>query len=154
MDRFGAVFEHSPWVAEAVYDGLGGRVPGECRELVRRFEEAVMAAGRERQLALLRAHPELAAGSASLTAASRQEQSGAGLDRCTTEDLDEFRRLNTAYREKFGFPFIVAVKGRGRREILELLRRRSGGGADAEFAEALRQVCRIGALRIEAEFHA
>jgi len=103
-------------------------------------------------MSLLRAHPELAAARAEgedLTAHSHSEQRGAGLDRCRPDEFTEFQRLNAAYRQKFGFPFIVAVKGLDRRQILDRFRSRLQNTPEAEFEEAVAQVIRIGYFRLE-----
>jgi OHCU decarboxylase len=150
--RFGGVFEHSPWIAEAAWDaGLpadSDTAPGLHRALC-----AVLArAGPERQLALLRAHPCLAGRLAlvgALTAESSAEQASAGLDRCTPEELGRFQSLNRAYEEKFGFPFIMAVRGVPRQAILDAFEQRIGNDAVAEFATALEQVERIALLRLQ-----
>lgn len=149
--RFGRLFEHSPWIAEQVYDLVGAETT-DPSFLPGLFRQIVMSASMEQQLDLLRAHPELACALAEpeqLTAASQQEQAGAGLDRCSNFELDEFARLNRAYREKFGFPFIVAVKGLSRTDILEQFRARLDHEPDAEFHRALEQVCKIGDFRLE-----
>ena len=108
--RFGAVFEHSPWVAEAVYD-THDELLKDAETLAAYFESVFLASNPSRQLATLGAHPQLACALAApdeLTADSVTEQSGAGLDRCSVAELAEFSRLNAAYSEKFGFPFIIA----------------------------------------------
>jgi 2-oxo-4-hydroxy-4-carboxy-5-ureidoimidazoline decarboxylase len=109
--RFGGVFEHSPWIAEAAYEsGLAEDAEG----LHRAFCAVLAEADEASKLALLRAHPSLAgklALAGGLTAASNAEQASAGLDRCTPDELLRFRTLNTAYEAKFGFPFIMAVRG-------------------------------------------
>jgi 2-oxo-4-hydroxy-4-carboxy-5-ureidoimidazoline decarboxylase len=147
VDRYGGIYEHSPWVAEQVWDtGLSG-------DLATRMAAAVDMAGKAAQLKLLRAHPDLAgklARAGGLTSASTAEQAGAGLDRCTDAEFEEFVALNDAYKAKFGFPFILAVKGRNRQEILENFRSRIGNDADVEFRTALAQVHRIAALRLAA----
>ena len=114
---FGSVYEHSPWVAEAVYPSL---TPGsDAAAMAEQMRSVVNAASDKLKLDLLRAHPDLAGrlSLAELTESSRSEQTGAGLDRCTPEELSEFQALNTAYIEKFGFPFIFAVKGYHRTDI-------------------------------------
>jgi 2-oxo-4-hydroxy-4-carboxy-5-ureidoimidazoline decarboxylase len=161
MDReafvaaFGGVFEHSPWIAEEVYArGLTDALD-DIAGLHNAFMEAIEEAGHDRQLALLRAHPDLAGRLAvrgELTEASTSEQASAGLDRCTPEEFAEFQRLNDAYKEKFGFPFIVAVRGMTREAILDAFRKRVDHEAEWEFQEALRQVGRIALLRLEALF--
>jgi len=154
MAAFGGLYEHSPWVAGSVFAaGLDERhdVPG---PLHRAFRQAVLLADRDAQAELLRAHPELACGRRDLTQASLAEQAGAGLDQCTDEEFEEFRQLNQRYQERFGFPFIVAVRGRGRGEILENFRERVRCEPQAEFREALEQVCLIGRYRLEKYFDA
>lgn len=157
---FGALleglYEHSPWVAQAAH-GLrpAGGWPS-LAALKHALAQAVRRAGRERQLALLRAHPELAGKAmvaGTLTEHSRDEQGRAGLAHCTPEEFAALQQLNAAYGAKFGFPFIVAVRGpRGtglsRQQIIATLQRRLGNHADFEFAEALRQVHRIAELRL------
>ena len=156
MATFGGVFEHSPWIAEAVWDtGLTGR-HDTAAGLHQSFREVIRQSGREEKLALLLAHPELAVGIASdeqLTESSQREQRGAGLDRCNPEEFSEFRKLNASYREKFGFPFIMAVKGFNRDDILESFRARLENTGDEEFQAAVEQVIRIGRFRIESLFN-
>ena len=120
------------------------------------FKEVICQSSREEQLALLLAHPELAVGIASdeqLTKSSQREQRGAGLDRCSPDEFSEFRKLNAAYREKFGFPFIMAVKGFNRDDILESFRARLENTGDGEFQAAVEQVIRIGRFRIDSLFN-
>ncbi len=88
-----------------------------------------------------------------MSAESTREQAGAGLDQLTPTEFAELTALNRAYRDKFGFPFLFAVKGSGKREIMEALRRRVGADLGAEFAEALTQVYRIAWFRLEAAVH-
>ena len=150
LARFGAVFEHSPWVADAVYDDHGGLVKN-AESLFAHFESVFLASDPSRQLATLGAHPQLACALATpdeLTCDSVAEQSGAGLDRCSEVELMEFRSLNTAYSEKFGFPFIIAVKGRTRLEILRSFRERLNNDLQTEYQTALRQTCQIARFRI------
>lgn len=150
--RYGGVYEHSPWIAEAVWDA--GRVPDDPDALADAMAAVVEAAGEQAQLALLRAHPDLAGRLGvddALTAESGAEQAGAGLDRCTPEEFAEFQRLNEAYRARFGFPFILAVKGHDRAGILEVFRRRVRNKPAAELREALGQVHRIARFRLLAE---
>lgn len=146
----GHVFEHSPWVAERV-----------CRKRpfksIGALHEAMMAtvweAPAASQMALLRAHPELAGKAAlrgELTADSTMEQSGAGLDQCSAEELVRLTTLNAEYSAKFGFPFILAVKGFGRAGILREFARRVEREPSVEFEEALKQVARITRARLDA----
>jgi 2-oxo-4-hydroxy-4-carboxy-5-ureidoimidazoline decarboxylase len=150
LDLYGGVFEHSPWIAAQVW-GLG--LPsGELQELHAAFSEVIRNADRGQQLALLRAHPQLASAIASgeeLTAESRGEQRGAGLDQCSAAEFEEFEHLNSTYSDRFGFPFIIAVKGLGREQILEHFRSRLANASEDEFTEALEQVIRIGKFRLQ-----
>jgi OHCU decarboxylase len=113
--------------------------------------EAVETTPRERKLELLRAHPDLAGRLAirgDLTPSSTREQASARLDACTPAEFDRFQELNAAYREKFGFPFIMAVRGKDRTEILAAFERRVHNDADAEFRAALDEVHKIALLRL------
>jgi OHCU decarboxylase len=150
LARFGAVFEHSPWVAEAVYDAHD-ELLNDAEALSAHFESVFLTSDPSRQLATLGAHPQLACALVApdeLTADSVSEQSGAGLDRCSVAELAEFSRLNPAYTEKFGFPFIIAVKGRTRQEILRSFRERLNNDLQTEYQTALRQTCQIARFRI------
>lgn len=155
LDVFGGVYEHSPWIAEAVYvEGLSGS-QDTIAGLHGSFRMQVDEADHDRKLALLRAHPDLAgklAVAGDLTADSRNEQASAELDKCSAEEFAEFASLNDRYKKTFGFPYILAVRGRNRQEILEDFRARAENPPDVEFAEALKQVHRIALLRIEALF--
>jgi 2-oxo-4-hydroxy-4-carboxy-5-ureidoimidazoline decarboxylase len=114
---------------------------------------AVREAPDEKQLALLCAHPELAGKAAvrgELTADSTKEQSGAGLDQCTPEEFARLTQLNTAYKAKFGFPFILAVKGHDQASILREFARRVENDRPTEFEEALAQIARITRFRLDA----
>lgn len=147
------IYENSPWIAQRV---LAQRPFASLAALKRALVEAVRAAGREEQLELLRAHPELAGRAmvaGTLTAESTHEQSTTGLTHCSPDEYAALQRLNTAYQLKFGWPFILAVRGpRGtglaRAEIIATFERRLGHPADHEFAECLRQVHRIAELRL------
>ena len=152
---FGGIYEHSPWVAEAAYDGGIGEFENGIAGLHDALRRAVDEAGRDARLALLNAHPDLAGKLATedrLTRDSKSEQAGAGLDRCTPEEYAEFRDLNRRYRERFGFPFIVAVRGMDRAGILDAFRSRLGNDPETEFDTALMQVHKIAWLRLETMF--
>ncbi|SLN76067.1 2-oxo-4-hydroxy-4-carboxy-5-ureidoimidazoline decarboxylase [Oceanibacterium hippocampi] len=149
--RYGGVYEHSPWIAERAHDGGLGAEADHAEGLSAALRAVVEAAGRERQLALLRAHPDLAgrlAVAGALTAESTSEQAGAGLDRCTAEEFARFQSLNDRYTGTFGFPFIMAVKGYDRRAILGQFETRVGNDPETEFRTALDQVHRIALLRL------
>ena len=131
LSKFGAVVEYSPWVAEAVFETGVDKLLEDVEALSACFGFVFMNADPELQLATLRAHPQLAcalADTRELTSDSASEQAGAGLDQCSVEELELFKQLNLAYREKFGFPFIIAVKGRDRQEILGLFQTRLNSG--------------------------
>ncbi|WP_332813364.1 2-oxo-4-hydroxy-4-carboxy-5-ureidoimidazoline decarboxylase [Ramlibacter sp.] len=153
------VYEHSPWIAQAA---LAVRPFRSLAHLKHAMAQAVEGAGPEPQLALLRAHPELAGKamvSKTLTAESSHEQGRAGLADCTPGEFATIQRLNADYNAKFGFPFILAVRGpRGagltRAEIIGTFERRLGNPVDVERAEALRNVHRIAEIRLNDKFGA
>ena len=145
VERVGWVFEHSPWVAERAW----ARMPfASLDELHAAMTAEVAVAGPDEQLALLRAHPDLGT-RAKMSEASTAEQAGAGLDRLTPEEFERLHRLNAAYRDKFGFPFLYAVKGSTKHDILRALETRLPSSHEQELAEALRQVGRIARFRLE-----
>ena len=151
VDTFGSVYEHSPWIAEEAFRMGLSRDQDDAAGLSAFMASIVAASSQTKKLELLRAHPDLAgklAQQGELTEASVEEQSGAGLDQCTPEEFALFQDLNARYTTKFGFPFIIAVRGHKRPEILRIFEERTGNSAEDEFAEALRQVNRIAALRI------
>ena len=146
------IYEHSPWVAERSWDA---RPFATVEALISAMDDAMRGASEAEQLALIRAHPDLAgklALAGDLTADSTSEQASAGLDQCSAEELAEFQSLNDRYKDRFGFPFIMAVKKSSRAEILDAFRQRAENPAGAEFAEALDQIAEIARLRINALF--
>jgi N-carbamoyl-L-amino-acid hydrolase len=151
------VYEHSPWIAEAAWSK---RPFASLAALERAMVQVLAEAGREKQLALVRAHPELAGKamvSKTLTAESTNEQGRAGLTDCTPAEFAQIQRLNADYNARFGWPFILAVRGpRGtgltRREIIATFERRLAGHPDFEFAECLRQIHRIAQIRLDDKF--
>jgi 2-oxo-4-hydroxy-4-carboxy-5-ureidoimidazoline decarboxylase len=145
VKTLGWVFEDSPWVAEAAWSLRPfASTPALHDAMRRQVEEAAP----ELQLALLRAHPDLG-NRVRMSEASTREQSGAGLNRLTPEEHESLLALNREYRERFGFPFLFAVKGSNNRDIIEALRRRIGSTPESEFREALEQVYRIAWFRLE-----
>ncbi len=153
LDRFAGVYEYSPWIAEKCFDQGGHLNASAPSDLAGPFALLVESAGPEPQMLLLHAHPDLAgklARSGALTAESSTEQDGAGLGQCSEDEYQEFLRLNARYREKFGFPFILAVKGRNRAEILANFRSRIDHDIAREFREALNQTHQIAKLRLTA----
>jgi len=151
------LYEHSPWFAEAA---LKRRPFASLAQLKHALVTAVRDAGRDAQLALVRAHPELAGKAAvagTLTAESTNEQAKAGLNQCTPEEFAQVQRLNAAYNERFGWPFVMAVRGaRGlglhRRQIIATVERRLNGHPDFELAESLRNIDRIAEIRLNDKF--
>jgi 2-oxo-4-hydroxy-4-carboxy-5-ureidoimidazoline decarboxylase len=168
VGALGWIFEASPWVAERAWEK---RPFATLDDLHDAMKGVVAAAPFDEQLALLRAHPDLGAvrlkpdttGVASnigsvrqadqtMSEASQREQQGAGLDALTRDELERLRKLNAAYREKFGFPFLYAVRGSTKHDILNALERRLPSTRDIEHQEALRQVYRIARFRLEELF--
>lgn len=148
----GGIYEHSPWIAERAWE----HQPFESiEELHAALVLVVKGASQEEQLGLICAHPELAGKEAEegvLTAASTSEQRGAGLDQCSREELQRLRQLNADYRQKFGFPFVIAVKGLTRYQIMDAVDARLGNSREAEFEACLEQIFKIAKFRLEALF--
>jgi OHCU decarboxylase len=150
VERFGQVFEDSPWVAAAAWER---RPFGDAEELHAAMAAAVKDAPRDRQLELIRAHPDLAGRAAiagELTEHSREEQSSAGLDRLTPEEHEALTRANAAYRERFGFPFVICVREHTKESILAAAQERLHHEAEREIAVALDEIACIARLRLEA----
>ncbi|MCQ2003515.1 2-oxo-4-hydroxy-4-carboxy-5-ureidoimidazoline decarboxylase [Rhizobium sp. NRK18] len=152
--RFGGIFEHSHWVAERAYDA-GLREPLSAEGVHAALCDAFRAASDEEKLGVLRAHPDLAgklAIAGKLTEDSRKEQAGAGLDQLTAAEHARFTELNAAYVAKFGFPFIIAVKGLFKDAILAAFETRIHHERGEELETACAQVEKIARLRLEALF--
>jgi 2-oxo-4-hydroxy-4-carboxy-5-ureidoimidazoline decarboxylase len=145
LSAFGSIFEHSPWVAERAY---AGRPFADLNTLHATMIEEVERAAFTKKLTLLRAHPDLGT-RARLSQASAAEQSGAGLDSLTPLEFERLHRLNAAYRKRFGFPFLLAVKHCTKHDVLQALERRMDATAEDEYREALQQVYRIARFRLE-----
>ena len=148
VSALGWIFETSPWVAEQAWEKKPFATVDALHDAM---ASAVSAASAAEQLALLRAHPDLGT-RARMSDASSREQENAGLDALTRDELDRLVKLNAAYRKKFGFPFLYAVKGSTKHVILAALERRLLSTRDAEHEEALRQVYRIARFRLEEMF--
>lgn len=157
MDRdsfvaaFGGIFEHSPWIAERAHALELGPTHDTARGVHAALARVFRAASEAERLGVLNAHPDLAgklAAARRLTPESTAEQASAGLDALTDAERAEFTALNTAYTERFGFPFIIAVRDNTKASILEAFRRRIGQDRATEFAEACAQVERIAELRL------
>lgn len=149
VKRFGGIAEHSPWVASQAEQ----RRPFVDRTaMVDSFTQAVTDAQHDQQLALLRAHPDLAGRAAvakQLTDDSQREQAGAGLNQLTTQEFARFTECNNRYQQRFGFPFIFAVRGATKDAILAAFEQRLGREVETEFDTALEQVRRIIRFRLE-----
>ena len=150
LARFGAVFEHSPWVAEGAWRERPYAGVDELHEAMMRV---VQSAPREKQLALVRAHPELAGGE-SLTVESTSEQGRLGFNRLSRPELERMQGLNQAYRDKFGFPCIVALRLHANRDsVMREMERRLGNNAHDELRNALEQIGHITRGRLEKILH-
>jgi OHCU decarboxylase len=151
VELFGDVFEHSPWIAEAAHQAGLTSAQDTAEGLHAAMVHVLQGATREQKLALIRAHPDLAGRLplADLTADSQSEQRSAGLDTLTDEERERLLALNAAYRQRFGFPFIMAVKGRTKAEIVGALEERLNHDADQEFDTAIIQTEIIALLRLK-----
>ncbi len=150
--KFGSIYEHSPWIAERVWDGEMGAIHDTPGGLAARMAQIFRSASDEERLGVLLAHPDLAgklAAAKRLTADSTAEQASAGLDSLTDAERAEFERVNTGYVAKHGFPFIIAVRDYDKPGIMEAMGRRLNYDTPTERAEAERQVARIGELRLQ-----
>ncbi len=146
----GGIFEHAPWVAEAVY---AERPFVSVADLHASMCRVVAEASEARQLGLIRAHPDLAGRAAragDLTESSTAEQSGAGLDSLSESEYSRFHTLNDAYRARFGFPFVLAVKGHTKTSILDAFEARLEHDPEAERETALEEIYKIAGFRLAA----
>lgn len=152
VQHYGGIYEHSPWVAERVNLLLQDATP-DTELLVRLMADCVDNASVDTQLELIRAHPDLAGKAqvaGKLTADSTEEQSKAGLDQCTADEFEKFQSLNDSYKEKFGFPFIMAVRESNRSQILDAFASRLDNDYSEEFETALQEIHKIARLRLTA----
>ncbi len=150
VGRYGGIYEHSPWVAEESQD-IAACVES-ADELAAIFANCVDQATHERKLALIRAHPDLAgkaAISGELTEESSAEQASAEIDQCSQEEYQQFQESNHRYKEKFGFPFVMAVRDSNRQEILAAFRRRLGNDSQTEFDTAISEIHKIARMRLQ-----
>ena len=145
LSIFGNVFEKSKWISEKVFDEKPFKnLESFVSEIIGIYENS----DNKTILEILNLHPELAV-EKKLTADSEVEQSKANLKQCTPEEFDEFKKLNIEYKKKFNFPFIIAVKGKNKNEILNYFRERINNSLDEEFLEAKKQVKKIATFRLE-----
>lgn len=148
VEAFGDIYETSPWVAEETYSE---RPFSSLEELQSSLELCVREAPREKTMELLRAHPDLGE-KTEMTEASQKEQASAGLDQLSRSQYEAFQELNERYREKFGFPFIMAVKGESPDAIRARMEERVEHSKPTEFETALTEVHKIARLRLEERF--
>tara|TARA_B100001750_G_C15234770_1_gene459911 strand:+ start:55 stop:549 length:495 start_codon:yes stop_codon:yes gene_type:complete len=141
---FGNVFEKTKWIAKCAYDS---KPYNNFEELFAKMIEIFENSNKENHLKILRAHPDLAV-KEKLTKDSEKEQSNASLNECSNKELREFKKLNKEYKKKFGFPFIIAVKGKNKNEILNKFKKRILNNIDSEFKEAKKQVKKIATFRL------
>jgi OHCU decarboxylase len=149
--RYGGIYEHSPWVAESVAP-LAAEAD-DMQQLADLMADCVDNATAEQQLELIRAHPDLAGKAqlaGKLTEDSTLEQASAGLDQCSAEEFAQFQSLNKAYWGKFGFPFVMAVRGSSRADIIAAFATRLENDYDLEFETALSEIHKIARLRLDA----
>ena len=144
LSIFGNVFEKSEWIAEKCYDS---KPYNNVQELVNKMMEIFENSIKEKHLEILNSHPDLAV-KKKLTKESENEQANANLNQCTNDEYEEFNRLNEKYKKKFGFPFIIAVKGKNKNEILKIFRQRITNNINLEFEEAKKQVKKIATFRL------
>ena len=144
---FANIFENASWIANKLYNL---KPFTNFEELSSKMINIFESCSKEKKLEILNAHPDLADKTkiALLTPDSKKEQNSVGLDQCTEEEFDEFKKLNLTYK-KFGFPFILAVKGKNKNEILNNFRKRVTYNSQVEFEEAIKQVKKIASLRLE-----
>lgn len=150
--RFGDIYEHSPWIAELAWERGLGAAQDTPEGLAEAMGQVLREASPERQLEVIRAHPDLAGKAAiagELTADSSREQAGVGLDQCRPEEMARFERLNAAYKARFDFPFIMAVKGSDRHAILAAFETRLENSPEEERRTAIDQINRIARFRLE-----
>ena len=144
---FANIFENARWIAEELYNQKPFK---DFKDLSSKMLNIFENTTKEKKLKILNDHPDLGSKAkiSELTPESLKEQTSAGLDQCTKEEFSEFKKLNNAYK-KFGFPFILAVRGKNKIEILNNFRQRVGSEPDVEFNEAIQQVKKIASLRLE-----
>ena len=141
---FGNIFEKTEWIAERCYES---KPYNNLDELVSKMMKIFENIEKERHLEILNSHPDLAV-EKKLTEDSKNEQKNASLNQCTDEEFIEFKKLNEEYKKKFAFPFIIAVKGKNKEEILNSFRQRITNNINLEFEEAKKQVKKIANFRL------
>ncbi len=150
VGRYGGIYEHSPWVAEECFGIATGNEDVDV--LAGIFAACVDKANHQRKLALIRAHPDLAGKAAiggELTEESGAEQASAGIDNCSQEEYEQFQDLNRQYKDKFGFPFVMAVRNSNRYKILASFETRLKNDGQTEFDTAIKEIHKIARLRLQ-----
>ncbi len=150
VESLGGIFEHSPWVADMVYENRPFESKAQLHQIML---ETVQRSPEFQRMALICNHPELAgkeAAEGTLTNDSRQEQARAGLDQCTAEELANLQSLNRAYRDKFDFPFVIAVSGLNKTQIIDAVQQRLGNSPEVEFDTSIAEIGKIGKIRLNA----
>ncbi len=153
VSRFADVYEHSAWIAEQAWDSGMTNEHNYVENLHQLMAGILLASNRQARLDLINAHPDLAGKAAvarELTESSTAEQAGAGIHECSAEEFSRFTELNQVYKKKFGFPFIKAVKGSNRFQILEAFETRIHNDSEQEFAQALEEINKIALFRLQA----
>ena len=148
ISKFEVIFEKTQWIAEKLFDQKPFK---DKDDLINKMTQIYESSSKNEILKILNAHPKLAV-EKNLTEHSSKEQSRANLKNCTQKEYDEFKILNNNYEKKFGFPFIIAVKGKDKIEILNNFRQRINNGIELEFIESKKQVKKIALFRLEELF--
>ena len=152
ISLFESIYEHSDWVIKNVIEDKSN-IPNTIYELKLKMKNEVDNCSENLKLKLLRAHPELGIKKneiSSLTHSSQAEQKSAGLDQCSEEEYEEIKSLNKSYKEKFQFPFIIAVKGLNRLDIIKSMKKRVDNNYEEEFLTAINEVHKIAKIRLDA----
>ncbi|CAM3769016.1 2-oxo-4-hydroxy-4-carboxy-5-ureidoimidazoline decarboxylase [Vibrio aquimaris] len=151
VDQFGEVYEHSPWIAKSSYQQGLSEKDDDIEFLHQRMAQVLIQADRNKQLGVICAHPDLAGRAAiekQLSHSSHKEQAGAGLSQCTLEEFKLFTELNDRYKSRFNFPFIMAVRGANKAQIIDGFKTRIDNEPEFEFALALEEVNKIALFRL------
>ena len=152
VSLFGSIYEHSDWVIKSVIEDKS-KLPNTSNELRSVMKKIVNKSSDNLKLKLLRSHPELGIKKneiSSLTESSQEEQKSAGLDQCSQEEYEEIKSLNKLYKEKFDFPFIIAVKGLNRSDVINSMKNRVNNNYEEEFSTAINEVHKIAKIRFDA----
>ncbi|WP_293267614.1 2-oxo-4-hydroxy-4-carboxy-5-ureidoimidazoline decarboxylase [Neptunomonas sp.] len=153
IEHFKDIYEHSPWMAERAYAHLSSINADDIRHLHQLMSDVLLNTSKSQQLTLINAHPDLAGKAAisrELTASSSSEQAGAGIHECSPQEFARFTELNKMYKTKFNFPFIMAVKGSNRLQILDAFEIRIHNDVETEFKQAITEINKIALFRLEA----